>query len=219
MPYLHWERTQDLHKLNAVIEKAKALEEPRELIGVPKSSGEPLTADEDLLYKYFNDEHPIHCRRTLDQYYYRTLSDTSRRDRDQTPMRYFNSGVRPAAPDGDEVTSMVDQLWMWVLPPCGRSPATVITAFPQRSFRAKDRKATALLSNIIRTFSGLRERSCHVLAEVIASECCKAYLESKSSWHKRLQFLEIYTSSLAKIVTIFIFFSFSSLHSESPSRD
>lgn len=40
----------------------------------------------------------------------------------------------------NEIITMVDQLWMWVLPPCGTSPSTVITAFPQRSVREKSGK-------------------------------------------------------------------------------
>lgn len=206
MPYLHWERAEEFQTLNAIIDERKKKKRSEEM-GIPvddkrKGTAEiPPNADVELLSNYLEHNPPLHCRRTLDQYYYHTLPNTSRRDKDQTPMRYFRSKEDTVAPD--EIVTMVDQLWMWVLPPCGSSPPTVITAFPQRSLRKNPQHATALVSNIIRMFLKLEGdlRSCDSLAEIIASECSMIYLASKSSWDKRLQFLEIYTSSIAQIVS------------------
>ena len=61
-------------------------------------------------------------------------------------MRYFRPEDDTVAPN--EIITMVDQLWMWVLLPCGTSPSTVITAFPQRSVRENPGNTTALVSNI-----------------------------------------------------------------------
>ena len=57
-------------------------------------------------------------RRTLDQFYYPALGDTSARDADQTISKWTGSGFgrhgrASAAPDS--LLIMVDQLWCWVL--------------------------------------------------------------------------------------------------------
>jgi len=207
MPYLHWERADAFQALDAIIEERKKNKSEASADHKQKTTIDdvPPNADVDLLSKYLEHSPPLHCRRTLDQYYYHTLPNTSRRDKDQTPMRYFRSEEKEETVSPDEPVTMVDQLWMWVLPSCGSSPATVITASPQRSFR-NDKKATALISNIIRMFMKLPEDgglwgSADSLAEIIATECAVIYLEPKSRWDQRLQFLEIYTSSIARIVS------------------
>jgi len=160
----------------------------------------PTQRRKELLISYLEHDPPLHCRRTLDQYYYHTLANTSRRDKDQTAMRHFRDDNDAESPPPDEIITMVDQLWMWVLPPCGSSPSTVITAFPQGGFRKPPTNATALVNNITETFLRSEEPSCNVLAEAIVGECLKIYLEPKTSWDARLQFLEIYNSSIAQIV-------------------
>lgn len=84
-------------------------------------------------------------RRTLDQFYYPALVDTSTRDADQTISKWSGNGIgrigKPAA-QSDSVLIMVDQLWCWVIDKgwlyCGqkgvksliRCADTIITAFP-----------------------------------------------------------------------------------------
>jgi hypothetical protein len=59
-----------------------------------------------------------HARRTLDQFYYPALVDTSIRDGDQTISKWSGKDF---APDGklettpDSLLVMVDQLWCWVV--------------------------------------------------------------------------------------------------------
>ena len=50
-------------------------------------------ADERLLRETINRDPPLHIRRTLDQYYFLTLEDTSRRDRDQVVYRETKAGL------------------------------------------------------------------------------------------------------------------------------
>lgn len=66
-------------------------------------------ADEKLLREKVNIHSPLHVRRTLDQYYFLTLDNTSERDRDQVVYR----GTRSLSSTTRVV--MVDQLWMWIL--------------------------------------------------------------------------------------------------------
>jgi hypothetical protein len=61
---------------------------------------------------------PNHPRRTLDQFYYPALSDTSARDADQTISKWSGTSLPedggPQATN-ESVLTMVDQLWCWVV--------------------------------------------------------------------------------------------------------
>jgi hypothetical protein len=80
--------------------------------------------DEKLLRGYINEKAPLHVRRTLDQYYFPTLEDTSARDKDQVVFR--NTGRL------SKRVVMVDQLWLWII-----DDNTIITSFPRRWGRNK----------------------------------------------------------------------------------
>lgn len=70
-------------------------------------------ADEALLRDYVKADPPLHIRRTLDQYYFATLDDTSQRDKDQVVYRGTKAG-QSLHSHGTRVV-MVDQLWLWIL--------------------------------------------------------------------------------------------------------
>ena len=70
-------------------------------------------ADERLLRDNLTKDPPLHIRRTLDQYYFLTLEDTSARDRDQVVYRGTRAG-RSFHTRNTRVI-MVDQLWLWIL--------------------------------------------------------------------------------------------------------
>lgn len=59
-----------------------------------------------------------HARRTLDQFYYPALDDTSIRDSDQTISKWSGEDVdkdgKPKA-TSESLLVMVDQLWCWVI--------------------------------------------------------------------------------------------------------
>jgi hypothetical protein len=62
----------------------------------------------------------LHPRRTLDQFYYPSLEDTSARDADQTISKWSDRGSNRASKgkwvvSDDSLLIMVDQLWCWVL--------------------------------------------------------------------------------------------------------
>lgn len=62
-----------------------------------------------------DDRHP---RRTLDQFYYPALEDTSERDKDQTVSKWSGKQLpKDGRIQADDQSSMlmVDQLWCWVL--------------------------------------------------------------------------------------------------------
>ncbi|KAL5373726.1 hypothetical protein DPSP01_012471 [Paraphaeosphaeria sporulosa] len=72
----------------------------------------------------------VHPRRTLDQFYYPSLSDTSARDKDQTISKWTGSNVGEEGREAAERNSTlltVDQLWCWVI-----DDKTIISCFPCR---------------------------------------------------------------------------------------
>jgi hypothetical protein len=62
------------------------------------------------LIPYNPGEAPLQTRRTLDQYFYTHLSNTSQRDSDQVVYRYMRDQT-----SYEPKIFMVDQLWLWVL--------------------------------------------------------------------------------------------------------
>jgi hypothetical protein len=69
-------------------------------------------ADERHIADHLYSSPPLHMRRTLDQFYYWTVEDTSHRDREQVVCR----GTRSLSdPEATTRVIMVDQLWLWIL--------------------------------------------------------------------------------------------------------
>lgn len=69
-------------------------------------------ADERLISEHLHSNSPLHMRRTLDQFYYWTVIDTTAQDQNQVVCHGTRSSNDPEA-TGRVV--MVDQLWMWIL--------------------------------------------------------------------------------------------------------
>ncbi|KAL2672658.1 hypothetical protein Neosp_013372 [[Neocosmospora] mangrovei] len=205
MPYLHWDLEEEIEKLKKVLKKKFFLLGAPETMKVQdakamvKKAG--LNGTEKLYWMYLDQKSPLHVRRTLDQFYYHTMPNTDERDRDQTALRHFRK-QEESEEHFKPVLTMVDQLWMWVLPEIGRSPPTVITAFPQRCNRmtsSTSKNMTVLVGNIIERAQELAVRTSGELAEVIASECSRIYLDATSDRKPPIQFLEIYNTSIGDI--------------------
>jgi hypothetical protein len=67
------------------------------------------------------ENNPLHVRRTLDQYYYGSLTNTVVRDTDQTISKWTSVNDTQIGRDGKRRATdgslllMVDQLWCWVV--------------------------------------------------------------------------------------------------------
>jgi hypothetical protein len=72
-------------------------------------------ADGRLIEDHLFESPPLHMRRTLEQYYYWTAEDTSRRDKDQVVCRATRHYSDESDPDSASRIVMVDQLWLWIL--------------------------------------------------------------------------------------------------------
>jgi hypothetical protein len=88
----------------------------------PQSDSARKRMEGDLIRfwnKELEDKKPrLHPRRTLDQFYYSSLSDTAGRDRDQTISKWTGDNVGEEGRSeavNSSLLIMVDQLWCWVL--------------------------------------------------------------------------------------------------------
>ncbi|KAH6708782.1 hypothetical protein BKA61DRAFT_557600 [Leptodontidium sp. MPI-SDFR-AT-0119] len=193
MPYLHWDTADQqsarelVMKRNASVPEAQPLNETNE------------TNDQSLLRAYLQDAHPLHVRRTLDQYYYHAMKDTQRRDLDQVVSRYQQA--RDLEP---KLMTMVDQLWLWVLAGDDSRVDTVITCFPHREQSAGDPDRydfTDVLKNIklhlIDDTSSVR--TAYDLAGLIASKCSRAYLDI-GGINQTPGFSEMYETAISDVM-------------------
>lgn len=115
MPFLHWETdVARLHTHYIIDDIDTQLVDPNTTNLTDEEIGRlPCDVEEKLLRKYLHSSSPLHIRRTLDQAYYSTLSNTLFRDRDQVVSRstrneYYTTMASPPV-------LMVDQCWLWVI--------------------------------------------------------------------------------------------------------
>lgn len=80
MPYLHWDTYHSLQSRADVIQRRTRQPTAQP---VDRSIATGSSIEHKLIWKYLDSEAPFHCRRTLDQYGYPTLHNTSVRDADQ----------------------------------------------------------------------------------------------------------------------------------------
>lgn len=167
-------------------------------------------------------DHPF-SPHVVDQYYYHALSDTSERDCNQTISRYQSDmGLKP------RVLTAVDQLWLWVLAGVDGVTDTVLACFPPQdmfalpspgpNFDPDPRRLTDPLTiirrHLMEDISSIKKP--HELAGLIASQCSRAYLHAQIKLRKAdspadhtpstpplktLNFLDIYETAIAKVVS------------------
>ncbi|KAL1635968.1 hypothetical protein SLS56_001320 [Neofusicoccum ribis] len=97
LPYLQWD------SFNSFQKRAKELKEVMDNRGSGKR---------EISNRLGTHMGPFfHARRSLDQYFYTALDDTSARDADQVVMKRSGRMLPPE----DRKMIMVDQLWLWIL--------------------------------------------------------------------------------------------------------
>ncbi|KAI0875578.1 hypothetical protein GGS24DRAFT_454664 [Hypoxylon argillaceum] len=105
MPYLHWERQDEVFEVKKILNnRVKARSESREK-GAKKVTltDTKLNGTEKFLQIYLDEDHPLHIRRTLGQFYYPNSSNIEKRDKVQTALRYFEKhypGGQNQGPNG-----------------------------------------------------------------------------------------------------------------------
>ncbi|MCJ1426325.1 hypothetical protein MMC29_004228 [Sticta canariensis] len=217
MPFLHYEtnagRKSIARAIDSATESRDGLEE-----GENSANEKERSPDEKLIHTYLHQKPYMHIRRTLDQYYYHTMKDTTERDEDQVVYRY----AKKMWPDDHESVHnilMVDQLWLWILDggklfDCSRlmkpsktpSTDTVITSFPQRWNRRQFDNDLDVVESI-RKHINLVEgrdplRSAYDLAVLISSFCSEVFFEREDApepLDEKLQILEFFDKSIGNV--------------------
>ncbi|GKZ18051.1 hypothetical protein AbraIFM66951_006568 [Aspergillus brasiliensis] len=193
MPFVHWD-VEETHARREAIANAKLQR---------RRADHTLTSDQKLVEAYITDDHPLHIRRTLDQYYYHTLDDTAMRDQDQVLGHYqMRSNIQP------RILTMVDQLWLWVLKGEQGKPDTIVSCFPVLDMAYPDPRG---VTNILRRVK-LRlldepylVQTCYDLAGLITATCSRVYLDRESTLsfgttRSSLQFSEVYETEITDII-------------------
>ena len=157
LPYLHWDSFKNLQKRADVIGRRREQPHARP-IAEQVAAGKSM--EHKLIWQHLTSDRPVHCRRTLDQYGYPSLRNTSVRDGDQILFKRTKGDVDaqplkdssmkqklrthrsaasrqssslPVADDGAAKVLMVDQLWLWIV-----DNQTVITFFTPKEKEEDD---------------------------------------------------------------------------------
>ncbi|KAH7308294.1 hypothetical protein BKA65DRAFT_415197 [Rhexocercosporidium sp. MPI-PUGE-AT-0058] len=150
-------------------------------------------ADERLISEHLHSNSPLHMRRTLDQFYYWTVIDTTAQDQNQVVYHGTRSSNDPEA-TGRVV--MVDQLWMWIL-----DENTIVTSFPRRWGRNKPDPSA--VHRAIRDHFGrldsTQKRSIYDLALVIIDECSRVFFDRTKPLDQRPEVVAIFGSAISDI--------------------
>ncbi|KAH7066089.1 hypothetical protein BKA63DRAFT_155094 [Paraphoma chrysanthemicola] len=133
LPYLHWD------SVGCFTQRAKYFSSTRSgIVGnVPDNLSEEAKATYEIMRKDMQTA-SIHPRRSLDQFYYSSLPETSSRDQDQILSKYSPRGGR-----GGKKMIMVDQLWLWFMEAHdstsevpGEIKTSILTSFPRKEREA-----------------------------------------------------------------------------------
>ena len=156
MPYLHWDTFKNMQKQSAMIKQRIQQAHARPVI---QEVAESKSLEHKVIWQHLTSDRPVHCRRTLDQYGYPSLRNTSVRDGDQILYKrtkpeadpqiskdaiiknklHSNRSLasrRSGTTNTDEFAArvlMVDQLWLWIM-----DSQTVITFFAPKEKENND---------------------------------------------------------------------------------
>jgi hypothetical protein len=238
MLFLHWDLdhrriVREAIAKDALRTEALKLTSEESLLDPCMINDDPKWNNEKRLLNAYlvDDSPPLHLRRTLDQYYYHTLKNTTKRDGDQVVSRYQNKNrLQP------QIITMVDQLWLWVLKGVDDQPDTVVSCFPDVG-NAKARKAGTVIDLDPGGQTNVLERVKHCLlaepysiqtaydlAGLIAATCSRIYLDPGSTMSVTngedqwgLQFSELYQTEISDIVSIHLYTWLSILQLPTPT--
>ncbi|RYP01782.1 hypothetical protein DL764_006069 [Monosporascus ibericus] len=151
------------------------------------AEGMDYEADERLLRDFVKTDPPLHIRRTLDQFYFVTLDDTTQRDKDQVVYRGTKAGYTRVV--------MVDQLWLWIL-----DDNTIITSFPKRWGRNKP-DSSGVHKTIRERLETKKEeiKSIYHLALIIIDQCSRVFFDRTKPLDKRPEVMDLFASAIGNV--------------------
>ena len=224
MPYLHWDRLQSFNERAAFLQGVFDGKKPP----VPPGLEEQKSALYEISKDCLNEGSSFHPRRSLDQFFYSRLPNTTQRDNDQVVSKNTKW-----SPDGTKMV-MVDQLWLWVidpniteLEPGGRNTGdksaremlevseesvhqSLVTFFPMKECDDEEGKKDNHWDTADLKLSILKElgenppegHSAWYVAAITIQQAVKAMLEARN---ESLDFLEIFRAAIGKAGSVTIF--------------
>ncbi|KAI9805685.1 MAG: hypothetical protein M1833_005178 [Piccolia ochrophora] len=218
LPYLHWDSFRAF-KIRAKTIKKRLLE--TRTSNIDKEIAESGSLEQRLIWQYLPSRQ-IHCRRTLDQYRYPNLRNTSVRDGDQILYKRtskllnapsavnaeFETGRKLAGPkpskkatlpldrDGGKML-MVDQLWLWIL-----DDQTVVTLFPSKEKEPDDESIhrqvdlRGTIYNELNDDLAPRCENCLDFAALVVQHAVTDFLSPGRRIHEDLQVFRIFEESI-----------------------
>ena len=95
LPYLHWDSFKNLQKRAEIIKRRREQAHARP---IAKDITSSRSMEHKLIWQYLSSDRPYHCRRTLDQYGYPSLRNTSVRDGDQILYKRTKADAETSIP-------------------------------------------------------------------------------------------------------------------------
>lgn len=243
LPYLHWDSFRNLQRRAEIIKLRREQPHARP---IAKHVANGKSMEHKLIWQHLTSDQPVHCRRTLDQYGYPSLRNTSVRDADQIlykrtrhdadaqpprelSMKHRLQSSRVAAsrrssmPNNHNTVAkvlMVDQLWLWIV-----DNKTVITFFAPKEREENDGglwKEGDLRSEIYQDINGDYANQCadpFDFAALAVFHAVKALLERTTDRNLQVfRIFEEYISILTEQQTL-SFKDFRNNHQYEKARD
>ena len=243
LPYLHWDSFRNLQRRAEIIKLRREQPHARP---IAKHVANGKSMEHKLIWQHLTSDQPVHCRRTLDQYGYPSLRNTSVRDADQIlykrtrhdadaqpprelSMKHRLQSSRAAAsrqssmPNNHNTVAkvlMVDQLWLWIV-----DNKTVITFFAPKEREENDGglwKEGDLRSEIYQDINGDYANQCadpYDFAALAVFHAVKALLERTTDRNLQVfRIFEEYISILTEQQTL-SFKDFRNNHQYEKARD
>ncbi|KAL8396769.1 hypothetical protein RB594_003739 [Gaeumannomyces avenae] len=151
--------------------------------------------DEKLLRENLYKDPPQHLRRTLDQYHFPTIEDTSVRDMDQVVFR--ETWDRSGSYGRSTRVVMVDQLWLWIL-----DDNTIITSFPRRWGRNKPDPSGVHKCLRDRLANNSTINSIYHLALMIIDQCSNVFFDRTKPLDQRPEVIDIFNSAIGNVTDL-----------------
>ncbi|KAK3988464.1 hypothetical protein QBC44DRAFT_382394 [Cladorrhinum sp. PSN332] len=205
MPYLHWGMNRERVMLKNTLQLIRSRDRDKSLPGPTLLADPDYRRYQELLTTYLDQHHPLHTRRTLDEFYYFNLEarEMDARDKSQTFSDYFRKNPKVNNGEPNFPILMVDQLWLWVL-----DNKTVISSFPCRwdyENLCDPHNMTDIVAAVERRLVIDRQlrpvENGMQLAELIANECSGILFDIAKYREKWLQVREIYESAIGDVVS------------------
>ncbi|KAF2685607.1 hypothetical protein K458DRAFT_387567 [Lentithecium fluviatile CBS 122367] len=197
LPYLHWDNYSAFEKRSKFISGCRR--DPGTVVpeGLPETTRRLFQVIKDDI----NGPNSLHPRRSLDQYFYPHLSDTSFRDKDQVVWR------RTKEARGGSKMIMVDQLWLWSIKYSNGKKA-ILTCFPEKEeepvstgLESDTDLYQAILNKLQSEETNVElERSSEYIGEYVASIIIERTVSKMLTYRDpSLDFLSIFRDAIGKV--------------------